>query len=421
VTHVRFANNVRVHHRFMDFKKDHVTVAITLAGGELRETAANRGITDVAVLPLLYPATSRFSSTTLREFMTGKKVSVSAGTTADAVTLQVSGTPEDLEEGMQLSHLLLREATIEPARVALWQRQILQELAARRTHVSDRTREAAARVLSGDDPRLRDLTPVQVEARAQAIPQAQAWLERILRTAPMEVAIVGDMAMERALTLAATYLGSLPQRPLSDPSLEPLRDVAGFRGPVESIVEVETITPRAQPLLMWRSAPWKDVHGRRLTYLAASILERRMRQEIREDRGLTYSTATYARPAKVYPEMSALYVQFTTAPDKATEAVRLARAVVERFAAEGPTDAEVATMRKQMQNTMETMLKEPHFWEGLLADLEYHGTELEDVNGLVDTLLAYSKEEIAATLQETVQAERFAVVIGRPQAAPATH
>jgi zinc protease len=229
------------------------------------------------------------------------------------------------------------------------------------------------------------------------------------------------MATERALTLAATYLGSLPQRLLSDPSLEALRDVIGFRGPVESIVEVATITPRAQPLLMWRSAPWQDVRGRRLTHLAASILERRMRQEIREDRGLTYSTATYARPAKDYPEMSALYVQFTTDPDKATEAVRLARSVVERFAAEGPTDAEVATVRKQMQNTMETMLKEPHFWVGLLADLEYHGTKLEDVNGLVDTLLAYSKEEIAATLKETVQAERFAVVVGRPKAAAATH
>jgi zinc protease len=421
VTHVRFANNVRVHHRFMDFKKDHVTVAITLAGGELRETAANRGITDVAVLPLLYPATSRFSSTALRDFMTGKKVSVSASTTADTVTLQVSGPPDALEEGLQLSYLLLLDATIEPTRVALWQRQTLQELAARRTHVNARTREAAALVLSGDDPRLRELTSEQVEARAQVIPQAQAWLDRILRTAPMEVAIVGDMATERALTLAATYLGSLPQRLLSDPSLEALRDVIGFRGPVESIVEVATITPRAQPLLMWRSAPWQDVRGRRLTHLAASILERRMRQEIREDRGLTYSTATYARPAKDYPEMSALYVQFTTDPDKATEAVRLARSVVERFAAEGPTDAEVATVRKQMQNTMETMLKEPHFWVGLLADLEYHGTKLEDVNGLVDTLLAYSKEEIAATLKETVQAERFAVVVGRPKAAAATH
>jgi zinc protease len=170
---------------------------------------------------------------------------------------------------------------------------------------------------------------------------------------------------------------------------------------------------------MWRSAPWQDVRGRRLTYLASRILERRVRQQIREDRGLTYSTATYARSERIYPEMSALYVQFTTDPDKVTEAVCLARSVVETFATEGPTDAEMATLRKQIQHTMTTQLQEPHFWVNLLADMDYHGTKLEDVDSLVEKLLRYSKEEIAATIKKTIQPERFAVVIGRPKTAHA--
>ncbi|MDH3598540.1 MAG: hypothetical protein OEU26_02745, partial [Candidatus Tectomicrobia bacterium] len=86
ITHVTFANNVRLHYRYMDFKKDHVTVVITLAGGIIRETAANRGITSVATLPLSSPATARFSSTALRDFMTGKKVGVSMNRTADTVS-----------------------------------------------------------------------------------------------------------------------------------------------------------------------------------------------------------------------------------------------------------------------------------------------------------------------------------------------
>ncbi len=417
ITHVTFDNNVRLHYRFMDFKKDHVTVTMTLPGGVIRETAANRGITAVAALPLLSPATSRFSSTALRDFMTGKKVGVAGSVTADAIVLRVAGTPEALEEGLQLAHVLLRDATIEPARVALWKQRKLQALAAQRTRVGARTHEAARRVLSGDDPRLRPLTPVQVETRAQALPPAQAWLNNILRTAPMEVAIVGDMPEARALALAATYLGSLPKRPLSDPSVEALRHVAGFTGPREQRIEVETITPRAQPILMWRSAPWEDVHGRRLMHIAGRILERRIRQEIRENRGLTYSIATYARPSKIYPLMSALYVQFTTDPDTADEAVHLARSVVQTFAAEGPTDTEMETVRKQLLNAVETMLKEPHFWVGLLKDLDYHDTKLEDVNGLLGKLLAYSKDDIAAAIKRTVQPERFAVVIGQPTAA----
>ncbi|PON15839.1 hypothetical protein C2W62_21665 [Candidatus Entotheonella serta] len=416
ITSVTFANNVRLHYRFMDFKKDNVTVTISLAGGKIRETEANRGITSLATQPLIQPATSRLSSTALRDYMTGKKVKVNARQTADLVRLSVSGTPEALEDGLQLAYLLLREATIEPARVDLWKQQLLQSLEARRTQVNALTNEAGRLLLSGNDPRMRAVTPEQVKARAQDIPQAQAWLDRLLQTAPIEVAIVGDMPEDRALALAATYLGSLPTRPRTDPNLTALRQVAGFTGPVERTVDVETITPRAQPILMWRSAPWSDVRGRRISYLMARILETRMRKEIREKLGLTYSTSTYVRPARVYPDMSALYVQFTADPDKVQEAVRAARSVVETFAAEGPTDAEMQTVRTQMKNTIETMMQEPRFWVNLLNDLEYHGTNLQDLHGLLDKIMAFTKTDIANAARQTVRPERFGLVIGQPVA-----
>ena len=139
------------------------------------------------------------------------------------------------------------------------------------------------------------------------------------------------------------------------------------------------------------------------------------REEIREKHGLTYSTHTYAKPDKVYPAMSALHVQFTTDPGKTQEAVQLARKVVETFAADGPTDDEVRTARKQISHTVETMMQEPRFWVNLLSDLDYHGTRLDDVHGLVDKLMAYSKADIAAAARQIVRPERFALVIGHPE------
>lgn len=415
ITQVTLSNNVRVHYRFMDFKKDHVTVAITLAGGVIRETAEQRGLTEVAVLALNTPATSRLSSTDIRDLMTGKKVTVTGRMTDDTVVLSVSGAPEALEDGMRLAHALLQDAHLEPARVALWKEQKLQDLAASRSRLDTRAREAAALVTSGDDPRRTPLTPEQIAVRANTIATAQAWLNALLRSAPMEVAIVGDIPESQALALAATYLGSLPSRPLFDPSLTPLRQVAGFTGPLTRTVQVETITPRAHPILLWRSADWEDVRGRRLMFVAARILERRVRQVLREERGLTYSSWLYAQPNKAYPDASALFVEFTTDPDKAVEAVALAKAVIERFAAEGPTDAEMDTVRTQLQNTLETMHKEPRFWVDILADLEYHGTKLADLEGAIEKFLAFSKEDVLAEMRKTVVPERFAMIMARPK------
>ena len=421
VTHVTFANNVRLHYRFTDFKKDHVMVAITLPGGKIREHPANRGITSVATLALSRPATGQFSSTAIRDFMTGKKVWVQGSMTEDALTLHVSGTPEALEDGLQVAHLLLQDAKIEAPSVARWKSQQLQELESFRTRINARVQNLADLILSGQDPRRLRLTPEQIEARATTLPEAQTWLTTILRTAPMEVAIVGDIPEDRALQLAATYLGSLPTRPRHDPSLAPLRQVPGFTGPFTESIEVDTITPRARLTLMWRCADWQDVRGRRLMHLVARILERRLREEIREERGLTYSTNVYARSSKIYPNMSALHVEFSTDPDKVSEAVQAAQSVVETFAAEGPTLEEVDTVRKQLKNNLEMMLKRPQFWVGLLADLEYHGTRLEDIHSLLDQVMALTQADIAAEAAKVVTPERFAMVIGRPKSPAISH
>ena len=420
ITHATFSNNVRLHYRFMDFKKDHVTVTITLAGGAIQESAEQRGLTEIATLALSTPATSRFSSTDIRDMMIGKKVAVRGHMTEDTIVLSIDGAPEALEDGLQLAYVLLQDAHLEPSSVILWKDQKLQELAAARTRIDSQAREAAALVTSGNDPRRALLTAEQVQTRADTLPVAQAWLHDLLHAAPMEVAIVGDIPESRALELAATYIGSLPAHPRQDMRLVPLRQVAGFTGPVERALDVETITPRAHPILLWRSADWQDVRGRRLMIVASRILERRVRQAVREERGLTYSTSTYAQPSKVYPATSALYVEFTAAPDKVAEAATLAKSVVERFAAEGPTDAEMETVRKQMQNSLETMYKEPRFWVDVLSDLEYHGTKLADMEGAIDKFLAFSKEEVAAEMRKTVVPERFAIIIAHPKAPTAS-
>ncbi|MGE3538878.1 MAG: M16 family metallopeptidase [Candidatus Tectimicrobiota bacterium] len=415
ITQATLSNNIRLHYRFMDFKKDHVTVTLTLAGGTIQEQAEQQGLTEVATLALTTPATSRLSSTDIRDIMTGKKVRLEARTTEDTVVLSITGAPEDLADGLRLAYILFQDATIEPASVALWKEQKLQELAAARSRIDFRAREAVSLLISGNDPRRRPLTPEQVQARASDIPTAQTWLNGILRTAPLEVAVVGDVPEQQALSLMTTFLGALPARPRHNPALVPLRQVAGFSGPQERSVEVETITPRAHPILLWRSADWQDVRGRRLMFIASRILERRVRQEVREERGLTYSTSTYAQPNKAYPVTSALYVEFTADPDKVDAAVALAKTVVERFASEGPSEAEMDTVRKQMQNYLETLYKEPRFWVDVLSDLEYHGTQLTDLEGAIDKFLAFSKEEIAAEVRKTIVPERFATVIARPR------
>jgi zinc protease len=405
-------NGVKVHLRSMDFKKDQVFTSITIGGGKIRETAANRGITDAAGLVLGQAASQKLSSTVIREMMTGLMVQVGGGGAEDALSLSINGSPKDLEEGFKLAHLLLTEGKVEESALKVWKEQTTQALEMRKTSVEAQLMENVQSLLTNNDPRAKTITPEQL--KAIALDGAQQWYESILKNGPIELAIVGDIDREKALALAQKYFGSLPKRELMDSELVRLRKINTKNGPMEQIVQVETITPRAVVLTGWRGANWTDVKDRRVLQIASQILSARLRDEIREKRSLTYSISCMAHPGRVYEGTGIIGAFFTADPDKAPEAAKIAREMMETFAKEGPSDAEMETTRKQFKNQLEETLKEPNYWVGVLGDLDFHGTKLSDVKEVQEKMLSYTKADVLEVLKKYFTDERKLQVITMP-------
>jgi len=412
IMNATLANGVRVHVRNMDAKKDEVYTSITIGGGKIRETASNRGISDAAGLVLGQAASQKLSSTTIREMMTGLMVQVGGGGGEDAMTLSVSGSPKDLEEGFKLAHLLLTEGKIEESALKVWKQQTAQALEQRKTSVEAQLMENVQSLLTNNDPRVRTITTEQLNAIA--IDGAQQWYENILKNGPIELAIVGDIDRDKALALAQKYFGSLSKREVIDGELVKLRKINTKNGPMETTVQVETITPRAVVLTGWRGADWQDVKERRVLQIASMILTSRLREEIREKRSLTYSISCMAHPGRVYEGSGIFGAFFTADPEKAPEAAKIAREMMEAFAKEGPTDAEMETTRKQLKNSLEETLKEPSYWVGVLGDLDFRGTKLSDVKEVQQRMISYTKEDVLEVLKKYFTNDRKLQVITMP-------
>jgi predicted Zn-dependent peptidase len=118
--------------------------------------------------------------------------------------------------------------------------------------------------------------------------------------------------------------------------------------------------------------------------------------------------------------MGFLATQFTADPEKAAEAAKIAREVIETFAAEGPTDEEMATVRKQFGNIIEDSQKEPSYWVSVMSDMDLHGTVLQDVANAREAYTSYTRAQIMDSLQANVKPNRFFQVIALPQASDDT-
>jgi zinc protease len=372
-------NGVRVHHRFVDQRRNEARVRITLAGGEIEETAATRGLTRAAARAWERPATSTLTSTQVRELMTGRRVRVTSAVAADSLTLEVSGDPAELEHGLQLAYRLLTDPVVETAALAQWQQSEVQAIAARRSRPAGVLGETLAdAIYPPAELRTRPLTAEQV--RAITAEAAQAWLARLVATAAMEVAVVGDLPYEPAIDLIRRHLGALaPRARIGRRTLGPLRAIARPPGPIVSARSVTTATSQAVVLDGFFGADITEVRDTRLLAMAARVLSTRMNRIVREQRQLVYSIQASSRPAAEYPGYGLFVAQAPTDPDKTAALAAALEELFTAFAGHGPTDDEIRVARGQIDNALSEMLAGPDFWSERLASLDYRGLQLDDV------------------------------------------
>ena len=410
------SNGAAAHYRFMDYKKDNVTVTITLSGGEIEEQPGQRGITDMAALPLNQPASRSRSSSDLDALRAGTKVSVFGGADRDTVTIRVSGHPDDIEAGMQIAYLLLTEPLVEEVAAKKWATRESQAIDERKTTPQGVAFEEMTKLVSPPgEQRLRLLEHADLDGLTVA--DAQAWIDRIVRTAPIEVAVVGDMEESRAMDLVRTYVGSLPARPRMSPeSLAALRTIKRPVGPLTIDETISTKTPVAMVMVGCFGPDQTDVDDRRLLNMASRILNTRMIKRIREQEQLVYGIGVRVSPGAAYKGYGMITAGATTEPQKATRLAEVVNEMMVDFATSGPTDDEMHIVRGQISNSLDEQMREPSYWEGGISDMILRQTDLDDLNAGITPYDSYTATQVRdAVARYYTDDARFSVIV-RPEA-----
>ncbi len=370
------SNGVRFHHRFMDYKKDQVLVTISLAGGQIEETAENAGITEVATLAVREAATSRLTSTQMRDLMTGKNINVFGSASDDAFGITVTGSPEDLEAGMQQVYALLTDGKIEEAAFKNWKLNMLQRIAQLEKMPRFQAMVATSDLLSGGDPRRTYWTRERVKGQSRS--EAQAWFERLCREAPIEVSVVGDISLEKVRPLLTRYLGSLPERSRTADHLASLRHLDRPAGPLSRRMEVETMTPQAMAIAGFVGCDVRHVTDRRALEVCSNVLSSRLIKRIREELSLVYSIGAQNAPSDAYVDAGVFLAAAPCDPEKVETLVDEVRTIFNDFAEKGPTEEELANAKRQIAENLDNEMKEPGYWSGVLRALDLHGRALAE-------------------------------------------
>jgi len=392
---LRLENNIIVHYRLMEHRHETVTITALMPGGEIRETAATRGLTRAAAEVFRTPATSSLSADEVAALTLDRGITCTPAIPPDALGFSVTGPPEHAEAAFQLAHALLTDPALGDAAVEQWKARQLRALAAMRTDPAGLFASLLPDTLyPTGEVRTRTLTDEQV--RAVTPGAAQAWLAEAMH-APLEVSIVGNLSEDRAVKLALRYFGSLPDRQPVDATL--FRALRALPRPESDRVARREVagTDMARLTVGFFGPDAAAVRDTRHLTLAARVLTARLQKSLRDQRKLATSIAVGVSPGVAYPGYGLFYAAATGDPKNADELAAAINAAFDDFAKDGPTPDELKTIRRAASHDLSTALLEPGYWTDLLRDLNYRAGSLDEIVNAPTELASDTADDVRKT------------------------
>ncbi|MHB8948723.1 MAG: M16 family metallopeptidase, partial [Rhodoferax sp.] len=142
----------------------------------------------------------------------------------------------------------------------------------------------------------------------------------------------------------------------------------------------------------------------------------RLTNEVREKRGLSYSVYSYFEPGL---HAGAFTLGLQTRPDQAEQAVQVARDVIRRFVANGPTEDELQAAKDNLIGGFALRIDSNAKLLGNVANIAWHGLPLDYLETWTQQVAQVTAQDIKAAFERKLQPDKMVmVVVGGASAKP---
>jgi zinc protease len=312
---VRFDNGVRLTVKSTKFRQDQVLVKVRFGDG-LAGLAPDHQTITWAGSAFAEGGLRQISADDSERALAGVVYGVSFGASADAFELSGGTRPVDIASQLQV----LAAYVADPG----WRPEAFLRMKTYGLTLEDQYDATDTGVLSRDLNGLlhagdrRWTFPTRAEIGGETPEDLKAAIGPSLASTPLEVVIVGDITVDKAIAAVADTFGALPKRPGPAAVASPAHGV-GFPAPTANPV-VETHTGRADQgvaLVAWPTTDfWSDPQGARINGVLGRVLQLRLTETLRLKQGVTYSPNAGAVSSSVFPRYGYIDAEMEAPPPK---------------------------------------------------------------------------------------------------------
>jgi len=337
----------------------------------------------------------------------GAQFEASAGNDALSFSLRSLTDPALLDKAVHLAARQMAEPAWPPE---VWERERARWSAAIResdTRPGTVAGKAFAAAVYGNHPYGQRAT----EETLKRIPvtDLQRFHAQHLDACRARVHIVGAVERAQARLLVAALLARLPaSSPCASlpavPEVEPLKAAAQK--------DIAFASAQAHVLLGQPGFARNDADFLALLVgnhvLGGGGFVSRLTEEVREKRGLSYSVYSSFAPGL---HAGAFSIGLQTRPDQAAQAVQVAREVLARFVADGPTEEELRAAKDNLVGGFALRIDSNRKLLANVVNIATYGLPLDYLDGWTRRVEALTVADIKAAMARKLQPERMVTVV----------
>lgn len=324
-----------------DYTVPIVTVRFVFDGGASQDPTGKEGTANL-MAGLFDEGAGELDSDTFQIKLDDVGAEMSFEETRDGFYGTMRMLAEKRDDALGLLKLAIEEPRFDPAPVERIRAQIISGIESNARNPETIAQAKWRKALYGDHPYANPENGTKESVAAITQDDLRAFHKAMFGRDGLHVAVVGAIDADTLKRKLDEIFGGLPEKQ----QLRPLADVDLKLG---QTVEVNYDQP--QTSLQWafpgvaRDAP--DFYAAALLneILGGQAYTSRLYQEVREKRGLAYGVSSSLVDRR---HSAMLTVGTATRSDRAAETLKIVRDVVQRLATEGPTDQELAAVKKNL-------------------------------------------------------------------------
>jgi zinc protease len=395
---IQFANNVRLNIKKTDFEKGTVRFGLRFGSG-LLSVPQDKGSLGIFMSSMSgVGGLKAHSFEELERIMAGKRVSLGLTVGEDSFGSSGSTTAADLGLQMKVLAAYMTASGYRPEADSFWQNQVgifASQLDALPQSVAGT--QVPRLVASGD---VRFGIGSAKELADRNIGELKTILEPIVKTAPIEIAIVGDVDEAAAIKAVADSFGALPKRAAAN-TIDPKARMVSFPKDRKTVTLYHKGKPEQGYLqTFWPTTDNKDQKSETTRRITAEIMGLLLLDEVREKLGATYSPSASSYAADEYTGYGYLAASVIAAPDK-MDIISAAIKKVTKEMRDAPVSADtLLRARKPILEAIEKSERENAAWLGIANVAQSEPEKLDRRRKRKAILEAVTTADIQATAKQ---------------------